>query len=207
MIDQKKHWDKKWKRVNEELPIHNFTKRSYKLAKEKNAKTLLDIGCGNGRDSIYFADKGLNVTAVDFSKEAIEQIKKKRNNINALVTDIAKYKTTKKFDIIFANLAIQFFDDKTTTKVFNNLYTILKPKGLFIIRCKSTTDAYYKKGEKIEDNFYIYNNQKRRFFTKEYMEEKLQKFKVIRIRNNTSKHIRIMEKPVKASFIEAIATK
>ena len=46
---------------------------------------VLDLGCGEGRDAIYFLDKGYNVLAVDYSKTVIEmcnKITKKNIRIN-----------------------------------------------------------------------------------------------------------------------------
>ena len=34
-----------------------------------------DIGCGNGRDSFYFSNNNLDVTAIDYSIEAVESCK------------------------------------------------------------------------------------------------------------------------------------
>lgn len=34
--------------------------------------TIVELGCGNGRDSFYFAGQGHNVCAIDLSKEAVE---------------------------------------------------------------------------------------------------------------------------------------
>src|SRR5437762_14179101 len=38
---------------------------------------LLDLGCGTGDDAIHFAQRGLNVTAVDISSQMISQLKAK----------------------------------------------------------------------------------------------------------------------------------
>ncbi len=40
----------------------------------KHTKKIMDIGCGNGRDSIYFSQNGLEVTGVDASEEAISYL-------------------------------------------------------------------------------------------------------------------------------------
>jgi len=37
----------------------------------KNENCLVEFGCGNGRDSLYFSTMGLNVCSIDLSKEAI----------------------------------------------------------------------------------------------------------------------------------------
>ena len=40
---------------------------------------LLDLGCGTGDDSIHFAQRGLNVTAIDISAEMISQLQRKQS--------------------------------------------------------------------------------------------------------------------------------
>lgn len=35
---------------------------------------ILELGCGNGRDSLFFAANGLHVTGVDASEQAINQL-------------------------------------------------------------------------------------------------------------------------------------
>ncbi len=42
---------------------------------ERKVKTILEIGCGNGRDAIFFAHAGLEATAIDASPSAIELAK------------------------------------------------------------------------------------------------------------------------------------
>ena len=50
---------------------------------EKNSiKNILELGCGQGRDSIFFAKLGFNVTAVDISENAIKFVKKIKNEQN-----------------------------------------------------------------------------------------------------------------------------
>ena len=44
-----------------------------KFVKHKVQK-ILELGCGQGRDSLFFASKGLEVYAIDSSKVAIEDL-------------------------------------------------------------------------------------------------------------------------------------
>ena len=54
-----------------------------------HVKKLLELGCGQGRDTIYFASNGLDVHAIDFSKVAIENLYQKIREKNISF----KYKT------------------------------------------------------------------------------------------------------------------
>ena len=44
--------------------------------KEKNVKSVLDVGCGFGRISIPLIKQGLDVEGVDSNKNYLEQVKK-----------------------------------------------------------------------------------------------------------------------------------
>ncbi|MFA6552473.1 MAG: class I SAM-dependent methyltransferase [Candidatus Paceibacterota bacterium] len=195
------YWKNKW--LSRPLePANNFAVRSYKLIKNKKSKTLLDVGCGNGRDSVYFFNKGLKIIAVDFSASGIKKIKSQNPKIKCVLADIKKMKLkANSFDVIYAHLSLHYFDDKTTNKIFNNLHHTLKKNGLIFIKCKSVADALFGKGQKIEENMYK-KGHTRHFFSKDYMSEKLKSFKIIKISKTSSVYHNY-----KSAFIEAVATK
>jgi SAM-dependent methyltransferase len=60
-------------------------------------RRALDVGCGNGRDAIYLAKKGWEVTAVDLEERAIskarERAVKERADVYWIVGDIARLGT------------------------------------------------------------------------------------------------------------------
>ena len=63
-------WDKFYIKKNITTKPSSFAKYCKKNFIKKNKK-ILEIGCGNGRDSFYFFKSKLNVTAIDKSKEVI----------------------------------------------------------------------------------------------------------------------------------------
>lgn len=196
-----KNWKDKWINKNK-WPESQFAKRVYVFIKNKKIRTLLDIGCGGGRDSEYFSRRGLKVTAVDVIVSEQQQEKLKSNNIQFIKSDIRNIKIKdNSFDVIYAHLSLHYFNNKTTDKILNILYKILKPGGYIFIKCKSTDDPLFGKGKMIENNFYD-DGHMRHFFSKEYMKEKLKDFSIIKIsKTNTFK------RPSKASFIEVFAQK
>gem|GEM_PF-2679315 len=56
-MDLKELWNQKWKNISKQLPETDFAKKCSDFLKEKENKNLLEIGCGDGKDSIYFAEK------------------------------------------------------------------------------------------------------------------------------------------------------
>ena len=73
---------------------------------------LLDLGCGQGRDSIDLAKLGFEVIGIDHSKVGIEQLNNiaKLNGLNliGLVEDIYEYSDFDLFDYILLNSMFHF---------------------------------------------------------------------------------------------------
>ena len=47
------------------------------VLKENHVRTVLESGCGQGRDTWFFVKNGLEVTALDYSEAGICQMKEK----------------------------------------------------------------------------------------------------------------------------------
>jgi len=203
LYDQKKLWISKWENGKVKA-VNNYARRSFsEIEKHGDLKTLLDLGCGAGQDAVYFAKQGLRVTAADFSEPGLRFVPKGIKNLESVYLDIADLKLkNNSFDVIYAHLSLHYFSDNATTQIFDKLYSVLKKGGLIFIKCKSTDDALYGLGEKIESNMFYKDNHVRHFFTKEYMKEKLAKFDLIKIRKTSSVY-----RHYKSAYIEAIATK
>ena len=68
------YWDNFYQKKIRISKPSSFAK--FIVKKLKKNKTLLDIGCGNGRDTFYFNKKGLNVVGLEKSKIAVKNNKK-----------------------------------------------------------------------------------------------------------------------------------
>lgn len=200
-MDDKKFWKGVWKGSLVQTP-NLFAKRASILMQKKKKKHILDLGCGDGRDSLYFAKKGFTVEAFDFSESGIQSLKKKNPNIKSSVGDIRKLRFKKNsFDAIYAHLSLHYFSDKETKKIFLKLHSMLKDEGLLFVKCKSTDDVLFGKGKKIAENMY-HSGHTRHFFTKAFMAEQLTPFTILSLKKSSSIYA-----SSKSSFIEAIAQK
>jgi len=94
-----------------------FALLAYSMLDEEERKNdcVLDLGCGQGRDALFFAEKGLFVTAIDISEIGIASLKKhakkKKLKIATIVGDMHDL-PQEKFDIIFSDMALQMVHPK-----------------------------------------------------------------------------------------------
>ncbi len=108
------------------------------IAIEGSAK-ILDMAAGAGRHAINFARRGFNVTAVDLSRNLIKVAKENASvydlNIDFVHSDIRKFETSDKFDLVL-NLftSIGYFDnDEENFELLRKAYGLLKPGGCFVL--------------------------------------------------------------------------
>lgn len=126
------------------------------LATLKDNKKLngngLYVGCGNGRNYIPLVGAGLNLTGLDISPEALNQIKAKHpNNSNNLVcADFLDYQAPSTLDYIASIQVFQHGAQEEVTKYFEKTAQLLKTGGLFFLRVNSAATQIFHKNKTIE---------------------------------------------------------
>ena len=69
----------------------NFGLECYEEFKKHRVQKILELGCGQGRDTIFFASNGLDLVAIDSSQVAIDALSKikteKNLPIKAMICD------------------------------------------------------------------------------------------------------------------------
>ena len=98
---------------------------------------VLDIGCGEGKDAVFMAEKGYDVTAFDLTENGIRKTialaHKRGVKVNAYVDDINTFETDEQFDIIFSTGTVQYIFDENKEAFFKKLEKITKPNGIVFI--------------------------------------------------------------------------
>lgn len=173
MKDQKQYWDEAHR--NFALAAHSAEPTSF--AKDANGvlkphSEVLELGCGVGNDSIYFAQQGHTVMATDFSNVLIDENKAKYNHTGLTFAqqDISQPLEFNdgQFDAVYARLSLHYFTDEVTRHVFAELARVLKPGGKLCFMCKSTEDRLYGQGTELEQDMYDLEGHVRHFFSEPY---------------------------------------
>lgn len=113
--------------------------------------SILEIGCGNGRDSFYFASKKHNVTSMDRSEAAIEACK----NINhqeeidflAGTIDQCEDELNGNFDVIYSRFVIHAMPLEEEIGLLKSSFNLLKDGGSLYIECRSIKDKLAREGD------------------------------------------------------------
>lgn len=95
---------------------------------------VLDIGCGEGKDAVYMAEKGFDVTAFDITESGIRKTKalaEARNaEVNAFVADINDFELDGKFDIVYSTGTVQYLQDDRIDEFFDKVGRLTEAGGI-----------------------------------------------------------------------------
>lgn len=97
-------------------------------------KRLLDIGSGEGRDAIYFANCGFEVTALERSMPGTEKIRQYSNRagctVNIVHANMIGYELTDLYDVIYSMGSLQFLPLELRQSHFEKYKRQTKTGGL-----------------------------------------------------------------------------
>lgn len=101
---------------------------------------VLELGCGPGRNAIFFAEKGCSVDAVDISEEALEwgteRAKEKNVEVNFVKLNIFELEIEEgSYDIVYDSGCFHHTAPHRRMSYINVVKKALKPNGFFAITC------------------------------------------------------------------------
>ena len=126
---------------------------------------ILDVGCGSGRDSLYFINNGYDVTSIDASEEMVKlsSALTGQSTIHLRIEDI-DYQN--KFNGIWACASLLHIENIITEKVLISLGNALKKNGVLYASYKYGTNTsilegrYYNNFDESSFGAVIGNNEK-----------------------------------------------
>lgn len=174
-VDNSAYWNQYYKnRICSEEPSP-FAQ--YVSTLVEPGKRMVELGCGNGRDAVFFAGRGLQITALDMSQEAIAQLRS-RNIANAefLCGDFVNSNVHQpdSYDYAYSRFTIHSINRNQEQVLLNNLFRGLRPNGKLFIEVRGVKDPLFGRGRQIERNAYFYDNHYRRFIVLDELVESLE---------------------------------
>jgi len=149
---------------------------------KNNVKKILELGCGQGRDTLFFASKGIEVYALDCSRVAIEgliKLAREKNllsNLHVSVYDMKGVIPIKKeeFDTVYSHMFFNMrFKWDDLRLMFQEIKRVLKSGGFNFFSVRNHNDKSYRKGRKIDndDDLYDLNGFQIRFFGEQQVKD------------------------------------
>jgi len=150
-------WNNKYNQTPKLLEQRPQSEKLNSVLKYTNGKKALDVACGSGRNSIFLAKEGFEVTAIDISEVALKALNEQNHkNINTKQVDLEEFSFEENsYDLI---IMTNFLDRKIIPK----LKTALKQNGVLFIE----TYMFHDENEKppSNPNFLLKQGELKTFF-------------------------------------------
>ncbi len=98
---------------------------------------LLDLGCGEGRNALFFARNGYDVEACDISSEAVRKVEREAAqlgvHLHVFQANINTYRLSKTYDILFASGVLHCVPPERRDDLFEHYKASTTPGGLNVL--------------------------------------------------------------------------
>ncbi|EAI8625052.1 class I SAM-dependent methyltransferase [Campylobacter lari] len=193
MITDKKYWTNFYQLNQEPFAASLFAEFCCKHYIKKH-DLLLELGCGNGRDAIFFQRNLIKVDAIDLCENEIHYLnqKYKSDDLKFICMDFSQIDFVDKYDIIYSRFTLHSINEEQENRLFQAVYRALKnykdyniltekkkkrekkEGGYFCIEARGMKNSLYGLGKQVNKDCFIYNDHFRRFIDIDITCEKLQ---------------------------------
>ena len=144
------------------------------------AKKILELGSGQGRDTLFFVRHGFQVYALDYSEKGLHAIQKKTDAIKGAGSAITVYHDVRQrlpfddnsLDACYSHML--YCMALTTSELeflSQEVHRVLKPGGMNIYTVRNTADPHYRTGiDRGDDMWEITGGFIVHFFSKDTVE-------------------------------------
>ena len=112
--------------------------------------SILDLGCGSGRDILAFKKKGYQVEAIDYSAELVKKARE-LTNIEVRQQSFYDLAENNKYDGIWACASLLHCERDRLTEVLGLIFKALKPNGVCYMSFKYGNTDREKDGRSFTD--------------------------------------------------------
>jgi tellurite methyltransferase len=95
---------------------------------------LIDLGCGEGRNAVFFAKQGYDVVGLDVSEVGLEKTRKYAReegvHVKTIKADITRFQLAEAYDVIFSTGTLHYLPKKTRSNHFQNYKSCTSYTGI-----------------------------------------------------------------------------
>jgi SAM-dependent methyltransferase len=139
--------------------------------------SVLDAGCGGGRNLVYFLRNGFQTFAIDADEQAIESVRRLAARLapqlakeNFLVAEISELPfANEQFDLVLSSAVLHFAEDESHFNgMLDEMWRVLRPGGMFFARLASSI-GIETRIRQINERWYLLPDGTERFVVDETM--------------------------------------
>jgi len=198
-------WDRYWSevyRAGNERP-GAFTRWSERILRTSHARTVVDLGCGPGRDLCFLLTRGFSVVGVDISSVATglaakavsrlpPEVAERGRVVHGELLDFLATLPPGSVDAVHAAATYQGLSDDEAVKVFREIHRVLGPRGLHLWSVRTDRHTGGRRPASVPPNFAgLGFTVPLRFFARDEVE---------RLTATLFDHLEIVETPEPSSF-------
>lgn len=210
-------WEKEYKKAKFYWGLKPDA-RLVEIVKYAPKGIALDIGAGEGKNSIFLARNGFKVEAIDKIKEGLKKCQKIAQKYNLpikmRVIDIKKFRfSKKKYSLIFSIASLDFLKFSEIKKIMLRIKESLITGGIVYLSVFTTKDPLFDRikqlnFKQVEKNTFYFPKGKfyRHFFNKNEIKKNFSNFKIILLQERRFKDT-LHNQPHFHQVIEFIAKK
>ncbi|NNP77111.1 tellurite resistance protein [Acinetobacter sp. Ac_3412] len=111
---------------------------------------ILDLGCGSGRDTLAFKNKGYQVAATDYSKELVDKASR-LSGVDVRFESFYELSEQDQYDGVWACASLLHCERKRLPEVLEKILKALKVNGICYMSFKYGEEDRYKDGRQFTD--------------------------------------------------------
>ncbi|MFD1512704.1 SAM-dependent methyltransferase [Halomarina rubra] len=116
---------------------NDLARETVEYAPDRETPTLVDVGAGEGRDAVYFAEREFDVLATDVSPNGLakaERLAAERDvSIRTLEADVNDLTLPESVDVLYSCGAIQYLRPANRDEQFARFRAATTPGGLHVL--------------------------------------------------------------------------
>lgn len=164
-VDQRSHWETALGTRPDRYgaTASDPARAALELLRQRGDRELLELGSGQGRDAIFFAEAGLAVTAADFTVAALQAVAEKAEaagvaeRVSAVECDVREplpFAATS-FDACYSHMLFcMAIDEGELQALTSEIWRVLRPGGVCIYTARTTDDSDYGRGTPLGEDMY-----------------------------------------------------
>jgi len=143
---------------------------------------ILDAGCGEGRNCVYFLNEGYQIFGVDSNPIATQMARIYAQTIQQDY-DIFRFQTSVvenmpfhqgAFDAVISSAVLHFAQNETIfLKMVEDMMRVLKPGGIFFLRMTTSKGNMVEKSPDLGDGVYLLPDGSERFLLTDDLEKEI----------------------------------